>query len=139
MHSFIPLMGHQNRAKGKFEMSIWRAVLCIVFPPLAVLDKGCGMAVIVGVLWLAGIFPGIIAALIINLIDAPQQPTRQSGNRRFVEIPVFGRDAIDQDEPKRKGAFVRLADGEVAEIIDDDGRLPEKYKRDDYSQEHIGD
>lgn len=114
-------------------MSIWRAVLCVVFPPLAVLDKGCGMAVIVGVLWMAGIFPGIIAALIINLIDAPQQPTRQSGNRRYVEIPTFGRDAIAQEEPKRKGAFVRLADGEVAEVIDDDGRLPEKYKREDYS------
>jgi uncharacterized membrane protein YqaE (UPF0057 family) len=113
-------------------MSIWRAILCVVFPPLAVLDKGCGMAVIVGVLWLAGIFPGIIAALIINLIDAPQQ-TRQSGNRRFVEIPAFDQNEIARNEPKRKGAFVRLADGEVAEIIDDDGKLPEKYKREDYS------
>jgi uncharacterized membrane protein YqaE (UPF0057 family) len=122
-------MEHRNRAKGSIEMSIWRAVLCVVFPPLAVLDKGCGVAVIVGVLWLAGIFPGIIAALIINLVDAPP---RQSGNRRYVEIPTFGGEKIAQDEPKRKGAFVRLADGEVAEVIDDDGVLPEKYSREDY-------
>jgi uncharacterized membrane protein YqaE (UPF0057 family) len=125
-------MGLLNRVKGSIEMSIWRAVLCVVFPPLAVLDKGCGMAVIVGVLWLVGIFPGIIAALIINLIEAPQRQTRQSGNRRYVEIPTFGQKETAQDQPKRKGAFVRLADGEVAEVIDDDGMLPEKYKREDY-------
>ena len=28
-------------------MSIWRVILCIVFPPLAVIDKGCGSIVIV--------------------------------------------------------------------------------------------
>jgi uncharacterized membrane protein YqaE (UPF0057 family) len=123
-------MGLLNRAKGNTEMSIWRAVLCIVFPPLAVLHKGCGITLIVAILWMAGIFPGIIAALVINLIDPS---SRQTGNRRYVEIPTFGQIEIAQDQPKRKGAFVRLADGEVAEIIDDDGLLPEKYKREDYS------
>lgn len=47
-------------------MSIWRVLLCILFPPLAVLDKGCGSVVIVILLTLAGWVPGVIGALIIN-------------------------------------------------------------------------
>ncbi|NQY07638.1 MAG: YqaE/Pmp3 family membrane protein [Flavobacteriaceae bacterium] len=46
-------------------MSIWRVLLAIFFPPLAVLDKGCGSVVIVFILWLCGWIPGVIAALII--------------------------------------------------------------------------
>ena len=46
-------------------MSIWRVILSIVFPPLAVLDKGCGSIVIVFILTLCGWIPGVIAALII--------------------------------------------------------------------------
>lgn len=46
-------------------MSIWRVLLAIIFPPLSVLDKGCGSIVIVFILWLCGWVPGIIAALII--------------------------------------------------------------------------
>ncbi|MCE1201411.1 MAG: YqaE/Pmp3 family membrane protein [Bacteroidia bacterium] len=47
-------------------MSILRVLLCIIFPPLAVVDKGCGSVVIVFLLTLAGWVPGVIAALIIN-------------------------------------------------------------------------
>jgi uncharacterized membrane protein YqaE (UPF0057 family) len=47
-------------------MSIWRVILCIIFPPLAVVDKGCGSFVIVFILTLIGWVPGVIAALIIN-------------------------------------------------------------------------
>jgi uncharacterized membrane protein YqaE (UPF0057 family) len=47
-------------------MSLFRAVLCIVFPPLAVLDRGCGTIVIVMLLTLAGWVPGAIAALLLN-------------------------------------------------------------------------
>ncbi|MDA3944461.1 MAG: YqaE/Pmp3 family membrane protein [Bacteroidetes bacterium] len=47
-------------------MSIWRVLLCILFPPLAVIDKGCGSVVIVVLLTLAGWVPGVIGALIIN-------------------------------------------------------------------------
>jgi uncharacterized membrane protein YqaE (UPF0057 family) len=47
-------------------MSIWRVLLCIFFPPLAVIDKGCGSVVIVILLTLAGWVPGVIGALIIN-------------------------------------------------------------------------
>ena len=46
-------------------MSCWRVVLCIILPPLAVLDKGCGSIVIVSLLTLLGWVPGVIGALII--------------------------------------------------------------------------
>ncbi len=47
-------------------MSFWRVVLCIIFPPLAIVDKGCGSFLLVFLLTLAGWVPGVIAALIIN-------------------------------------------------------------------------
>jgi uncharacterized membrane protein YqaE (UPF0057 family) len=46
-------------------MSIWRVILAIIFPPLAVLGKGCGSVIIVLILTLCGWIPGVIAALII--------------------------------------------------------------------------
>lgn len=46
-------------------MSIIRVILAIIFPPLAVLDQGCGSVLIVFLLTLAGWIPGVIAALII--------------------------------------------------------------------------
>lgn len=45
-------------------MSLLRAILCILLPPLAVLDKGCGTILIVTVLTLVGWVPGVIAAII---------------------------------------------------------------------------
>lgn len=56
-------------------MGCGRAILCIIFPPLAVLDRGCGTIVIVFALTLAGWIPGAIAALLINF-SATQQPKR---------------------------------------------------------------
>jgi uncharacterized membrane protein YqaE (UPF0057 family) len=47
-------------------MSIWRVILCIIFPPLAVIDKGCGSIILVFILTLLGWIPGVIAALVIN-------------------------------------------------------------------------
>lgn len=46
-------------------MSVWRVVLSILFPPLAVYDRGCGSIIIVLILTLLGWIPGVIAALII--------------------------------------------------------------------------
>ncbi len=46
-------------------MSIFRVLLAIIFPPLSVLDKGCGSVVITFILTLAGWIPGVIAALVI--------------------------------------------------------------------------
>jgi uncharacterized membrane protein YqaE (UPF0057 family) len=43
-----------------------RALFCIVFPPLAVLDQGCGSLLIVFALTLCGWMPGALAAVIIT-------------------------------------------------------------------------
>ena len=50
-------------------MGLFRAILCVLLPPLAVVDKGCGPVVLVFFLWLIGIVPGIIGAIIICLLD----------------------------------------------------------------------
>ncbi|MEW7278611.1 YqaE/Pmp3 family membrane protein [Aquimarina sp. 2201CG1-2-11] len=46
-------------------MSIWRVLLAIFFPPLSILDKGCGSVLIVLLLTICGWVPGVIAALVI--------------------------------------------------------------------------
>lgn len=46
-------------------MSCLRVLLAILFPPLAVVDRGCGSVLIVLLLTCAGWIPGVIAALII--------------------------------------------------------------------------
>lgn len=46
-------------------MSCLQAILAIIFPPLAVLDRGCGSILIVFLLTIVGWVPGVIAALII--------------------------------------------------------------------------
>ncbi|MBQ7018026.1 MAG: YqaE/Pmp3 family membrane protein [Bacteroidales bacterium] len=46
-------------------MSFWRVLLAILFPPLAVIDRGCGSVLITFLLTLCGWVPGVIAALII--------------------------------------------------------------------------
>ena len=40
-------------------------ILSILFPPLSVIDKGCGSIIIVFILTLFGWVPGVIAALVI--------------------------------------------------------------------------
>ena len=47
-------------------MSLWRVILAILFPPLAVIDKGCGSVLIILLLTIAGWIPGIIGALVIR-------------------------------------------------------------------------
>ncbi|MCB9185442.1 MAG: YqaE/Pmp3 family membrane protein [Flavobacteriales bacterium] len=46
-------------------MSLGRVILAILFPPLAVYDRGCGSILITFLLTLAGWVPGVIAALVI--------------------------------------------------------------------------
>lgn len=46
-------------------MSCLQVILAILFPPLAVYDRGCGSMLIVFLLTLCGWVPGVIAALII--------------------------------------------------------------------------
>jgi len=49
----------------KNALSLIRVILSILFPPLAVIDQGCGSIVIVFILTLCGWVPGVIAALVI--------------------------------------------------------------------------
>jgi len=46
-------------------MSIFKVILAIIFPPLAVIGEGCGSIIIVFLLTLCGWVPGVIAAMII--------------------------------------------------------------------------
>lgn len=46
-------------------MSIFRVILSILFPPLAVYDRGLGSILIVLILTIIGWVPGVIAALVI--------------------------------------------------------------------------
>ena len=46
-------------------MSLFRVILAIIFPPLAVVDKGCGSFLITLLLTGFGWAPGVIGALII--------------------------------------------------------------------------
>lgn len=48
-------------------MSCLRALFCLLLPPLAVIDRGCGSVVIVTVLTILGWVPGVIAAALINV------------------------------------------------------------------------
>ena len=65
-------------------MSLFRVLLSIFFPPLAVLDKGCGSMLIVLLLTCAGWIPGVLGALLILNKDSqvvvtnqPTYPVRQ--------------------------------------------------------------
>ena len=46
-------------------MSLIRVILAIFFPPLAVIDRGCGSFLIVFILTLCAWVPGVIGALVI--------------------------------------------------------------------------
>ena len=46
-------------------MSLLQVILAIVFPPLAVVNKGCGSFLIIFILTCLGWIPGVIGALII--------------------------------------------------------------------------
>ena len=65
-------------------MSVFRVLLSIIFPPLAVIDKGCGSVLIVTLLTCAGWIPGVIGALVILNKDksVPTYPTYPTNNRR---------------------------------------------------------
>jgi len=70
-------------------MSCFRVLLSIIFPPLAVLDKGCGSILIVTLLTAAGWIPGVIGALVILNKDnsgprnnPPTYPTNYNNRTR---------------------------------------------------------
>ena len=60
---FVPLQ--PQRFRNRTNMTCLQVLLAIIFPPLAVIDRGCGSFTIVFILTLFGWIPGVIAALII--------------------------------------------------------------------------
>jgi len=58
-------MQYGNNFINVKKMSILRIILAIIFPPLAVVDKGCGTFLIVLILTAIGWLPGVIAAFFI--------------------------------------------------------------------------
>ena len=54
-------------------MSLLRTIVCILLPPLAVIDKGCGAFLLTTVLWLCGWIPGVIAAILFCTRDPDQR------------------------------------------------------------------
>ncbi|GIL11741.1 MAG: hypothetical protein BroJett038_04610 [Chloroflexota bacterium] len=114
-------------------MSLWRIIMALIFPPFAVIDKGCGAIVLVFLLTMAGWLPGVAAALFFAYLDSQNGGRRPDRNLRYVQVPAGEADLYEK--PKRKGAYVRLSDGDVLEVVEDDGRpliAPEdKAKRDD--------
>ena len=61
--SFFFLSDSSHKSHG--ALSFLRVLLAILFPPLAVIDQGCGSLLIVFILTLCGWVPGVIAALVI--------------------------------------------------------------------------
>jgi len=58
-------------------MSCFRVLLSIIFPPLAVIDQGCGSVLIVTILTCCGWIPGVIGALVILNKQPPTPPPYQ--------------------------------------------------------------
>jgi len=54
-------------------MSVLRVLLCILLPPLAVIDKGCGSILLVTLLTLCGWVPGVIGAMVICYQDGKKE------------------------------------------------------------------
>ena len=111
------------------DTRFWKVVLALIFPPLGVLDRGCGTAILVGLLTFPLWIPGFLVALVIIFSDKPRR------QRRFVEVgPAWDADADEDDEAKRKGAYVRLADGAVAEVVEDDNAPLEGFRRTNHTE-----
>lgn len=106
-------------------MGCGQVFLCCIFPPLAVVDKGCGTFAIILLLTLCGWIPGVIGALIVTsrqdqvvvvvqnsdgttlaLSQLPKPQEKQGNPLRFLVylfiISVFVASAFMRDEITRK-------------------------------------
>lgn len=88
-----------------------RWVLAVIFPPLAVGDMGA-RALLITIGAYIFLFPigGTIAAAVFLLSDNAQNPPR----------PRIKVEDGDKENQKRKRRYIRLADGEMVEVIDTD-------------------
>ncbi|MEP6985325.1 MAG: YqaE/Pmp3 family membrane protein [Chloroflexota bacterium] len=105
------------------DSRVGKIILALIFPPLAVLDKGCGTVAVVALLTVPLWIPGFLVALFIILSEKPRQ------QNQFVEL--------DRDWPEKeklKGAYIRLADGEVAQVVEDDHAPLDNFPRPDRTE-----
>ena len=100
-------MKHKN---DNHSMGIARAIMCVIFPPFAVADRGCGTMALVMVLTVVFWPVGIITALLINLKTPPRQ-------NKYVIVPGHAAPFDDTE-------YIRLADGTMAEVIEE-GDIPD--------------
>jgi len=68
-------------------MSCLQAILCIILPPLAVLDKGCGTFLIVTLLTFCGWVPGVLAALVVTSQPPQQQQVVYTNDPNLITAP----------------------------------------------------
>ena len=59
--------GHFTLTLGELFKLVIRYILCVIAPPLAVIDQGCGSILLVLILTFCGWLPGTICAFIIVL------------------------------------------------------------------------
>ena len=91
-----PRAKNKNLRTERNSMGIIRVILCILFPPLAVLDKGCGALLLVSILTCFAWIPGVIAALVICtrqepviIIDGKQVAPQSSRSRHTLILGIF--------------------------------------------------
>ena len=70
-------------------MSLFRVLLSVIFPPLAVVDKGCGSVLIVLLLTCAGWIPGVIGALVI--LNKDNEPSTRNNYPTYPTYPTYPR------------------------------------------------
>ena len=58
-----------NISGGDLLAMVIRYLLCLIFPPLAVIDKGCGSVLLVLLFTLFGWLPGTVLAILICIRD----------------------------------------------------------------------
>lgn len=58
-----------NVSGGDLLAMVIRYLLCLIFPPLAVIDKGCGSVLLVLLFTLFGWLPGTVLAILICIRD----------------------------------------------------------------------
>lgn len=90
-------------------MSLIRVILAIVFPPLAVIDKGFGSFILVTILTVLGFIPGILAALIIvgnekpKYVQVQKEPDFMDKAKAFEQkIKVWSDKKVAEREAKKK-------------------------------------
>jgi len=81
-------------------MSCFRVFLSVIFPPLAVLDKGCGSVLIVFILTLAGWIPGVIAALVILNNNTKQLPAGYDNQGNYTQ-------PVNYHKPTDRGPYAQ--------------------------------